>query len=254
MLDCARNVKPDLYVVAELFTNSDHVDNIFVNRLGITSLIRETLSAWDAHEQGRLLHRFGARPVGAFLRAPRCAAAPGVAHAMLMDQTHDNPTPLRARCVFDVLAGAALLGAAACAAGSTRGLDELVPHAVHVVDEARLYADWGEPESDRPRVGAATGLLAARRALCDLHAWLARAGYCELFVDQLDADVLAVTRHDPVSRRSVVVVAFTCFKAPSGARAPPPLRFEGDLEEIVLEAFLRHVDYKYSPFFVHLDL
>uniref|UniRef100_A0A2A4JG90 Glycogen debranching enzyme glucanotransferase domain-containing protein n=1 Tax=Heliothis virescens TaxID=7102 RepID=A0A2A4JG90_HELVI len=142
MLDCARNVKPDLYVVAELFTNSDHVDNIFVNRLGITSLIREAQSAWDSHEQGRLLHRFGGRP---------------------------------------------------------------------------------------------------------LHAELAARGYSELYVDQLDGDVLAVTRHEPRERRSVLLVAHTAFRAPD-PHAPPrqlkPLRFEGQLDEIMLEAFLRHKDYE----------
>lgn len=74
-----------------------------------------------------------------------------------------------------------------------------------------------------------------------MHGQLAEEGFNQVFVDQMNPDIVAITRHSPTTHQSVILIAHTVFGYPHPNAGPTfvrPLRFEGCLEEIILEADL----------------
>lgn len=87
------------------------------------------------------------------------------------------------------------------------------------------------------------GIIKAKRAFNELHFELASSGYSQVFVDQMTADVVAVTRHNPETHQSVVLVAHTAFKHPSDDSQQGyirPLVLDGQVTDVVLESFIVH--------------
>ncbi|KAK9431500.1 hypothetical protein V1505DRAFT_56979 [Lipomyces doorenjongii] len=236
LLDCARKVRSDLYVVAELFTGSEDMDKLFVERLGINSLIREAMQAWSVSELSRLVHRHGGYPVGSLTEA-RLAMDQVVrssqVHALFMDCTHDNETPAQKRTVEDTLPNAALVAMCACATGSVLGYDECYPHLLDIVNEKRLYT-------------FDNGLGKIKKVLNDVHEHTGKNGAEEMHVHH-EGNFITVHRVNQRRGKGWFLIAHTKFDEGHSGQRLGPVVLQGTFARSVLSsALVKKAEYKHS--------
>lgn len=208
LLDEARKVNPNLYIVAELFTGSEDMDVIFLQKLGIGSLIREAAQPGSPEELSRLVHAYGGRPIGSIDSSVLSniddageviiPVQASTAHAFFMDCSHDNEVPNQKRCAEDTLPTGALVAMTGVAIGSVMGFDEVYPRTLDIVAEDRKYS------MELNGIGEVKGRFNT------LHALMGADGYNECHVHQ-EGEYITVHRVHPVTQKGYFLIAHTAF-------------------------------------------
>ncbi|KAI9579033.1 hypothetical protein GQX74_005916 [Glossina fuscipes] len=98
---------------------------------------------------------------------------------------------------YDLLPSSAFAVMACCAIGGRRAYDEWVPHHIHILDEKRTY------QSRDKKGDLNTAIVAAKRALNNLHHHLTEKSFTQVFVDQMDPKIVAATRHSPQTHEAL---------------------------------------------------
>ena len=152
----AREINPDLVIMAELFTKKEKEIN-FVNRIGINLLIRELIWCGDARSLSAQIHRYGGgydhmlgkieenkfdyiKNEDKIILKNMKYLLPSLPHSIIFDLTHDNETYLQKMNNLALnLTNMACNSFSSTAIGSTRGFDQLFPIQPSVVNEQRKY-------------------------------------------------------------------------------------------------------------------
>ncbi|KAJ1518039.1 hypothetical protein HMI55_003689 [Coelomomyces lativittatus] len=211
----ARQVNPNLYIIAELFTGDPGLDRLFVSELGIHSLIREAMQAWDVKEFSRLIHRYSGKPIGSFepitMSGKPTPLKQKEPHAILMDCTHDNDPPSVKRQTSDTLPNAALVNFSRCAVGSVLGYDFCIPKHLNIVTEHRKY----------PPLSMALGMHVLRKKLSLMNQ--AMVGMSEIYVHQ-EGQYIIVARQHPKTHDGITLIAYPAFFPSSEAHSLQPVQ------------------------------
>jgi glycogen debranching enzyme len=178
MMDYARQINPNFYINAELFTGNMRTDIHFINQIGLNSLVRESFRSFDPYELGQMASSVSeSDPIGSFIQSNVRPLLSTKAYSWFYDQTHDNPCQIERRSVKDVLPRSAIVAMTNCSTGSNRGYDELVPHHIDVVHETRFYPKWGYHDK---QTNETTGIISIKKLLNKFHIDLVQQGFTQV--------------------------------------------------------------------------
>lgn len=87
-----------------------------------------------------------------------------------------------------------------------------------------------------------TGIVLGKRILNELHSDLGRRGFDQVYVDQIDKDIVCITRNNSKTNEKIVLMSYTSFSTPFYQNGSGKgLIVDGKIESILVEASL---DYK----------
>jgi glycogen debranching enzyme len=233
----ARSVRPELFVFAELFTNSVETDRFFTYEIGINALVRETVYVTMPQHLEHILHKHAHLQPCAALRyandmlAPRASMDPP---SLYYDQTHDNEAITTKFSAQHAFALAAVLSFCPFPVGSTKGFDELVPHVIHVVDERRNY--------ERSDADARPGFSACRALFHEWRERLCGEQFLESNVETLDStSIMLLTREDSRSGTKYILLVNAVFGGDVEKTTKAQLKLAGRLAQVEFFACVENV-------------
>ncbi|KAH3757290.1 glycoside hydrolase family 13 protein [Pelomyxa schiedti] len=200
----ARSVRPDLIILAELFSTSPEAFQAYTGSIGIHGILKEGTHYQLPTAMSHLLFESGGALLGPMGQPQENfgpnPAKPYPVKGWVFDLTHDNPPVYPST---NCLALAAAVCMSNSVTGSTRGFDELFPFHVNVVTEKRLYAmyDWDLSSTEWP------GITLAKTYFNVLHNQLAISGFSEMYSSHV-GPLVSLVRHNPLSLESVHMITY----------------------------------------------
>jgi len=91
-------------------------------------------------------------------------------------------------------------------------------------------------------INITTGIIAGKKALNALHYDLGKGGFDQVYVDQIDTDIVCVTRHNSKTHESVVLMSYTSFSTPSNQNGlGKGITVTGRVDNVLIETSLQHM-------------